>query len=197
MKRTLLAIILASISLPALHAQVTMEFGYFHTFHLQPPAELHDWIEVPSSWQSGTQFPGDSEHSHRFRDTTWLYHFNSSHPLINVQVPLWQGDKAKWVLHEAMMINSWGELSFMFGGEWSYKHNDRLESALQLGFLTGYGMLNELEGASIKPIMGGDVIFGPNYTLTYTLGDHWRTRLYLNHALLGLGLHYQITLPGA
>lgn len=194
MKRTLLAMFLASTTFSTIQAQVTMEFGYFHTFHTQPPVELQDWIEVPNSWQDGSLFPGNSEHSHRFRDTTWLYHFNAKHPLLTVQVPLWQGDKSKWVLHEAMMLNSWGELSFMLGGEWSYKHNDRLESAIQVGFLTGYGAINDLEGAIIKPIMGGDVIFGPNYTLTYFLGDHWRTRLYLNHAIIGIGLHYQITL---
>ena len=185
--------------LPA-HAQfqpkIQLELGYFHSWHQSPTVERSAWIQVPSSWQDGQSFPGQSEHSHRFRDTTWTYRFNSHHPIFTTRVTLHEGagGKSQVQLIQALMLNSWHQLSFMLGGEWAYQHSEKWTSGLQLGMLSGYQGIHELTGAWLHPIDGaeGGVILGGNYTLTYTMTPHWLGRFYFNHAIAGLGLMYRV-----
>ena len=191
---------LFALSTFALHGQwtpkVSFELGYFHSWHTAPTIERHAWIEVPGTWQSGRDFAGNSEHSYRFRDTVWNYRFNSHHPIFTTRMTLYEAPqvKAKVQLIQAVMLNSWHQLSFMLGGEWMYAHNARWTSGVQVGMLSGYQGIQELTGAWLHPIDGaeGGVILGGNYTITYDITEEWLARFYFNHAIAGLGVMYRI-----
>lgn len=176
--------------------KIQIEMGYFHSWHQDPTVERSAWIQVPSTWQDGQSFPGQSEHSHRFRDTTWSYRFNSHHPVFTSRITLYEGPgrKSEVQLIQALMMNSWHQLSFMLGGEWAYHHSEKWISGIQVGMLSGYQGIHELTGAWLHPIDGveGGVILGGNYTLTYAIRPQWLGRFYFNHAIAGLGLMYRV-----
>ena len=176
--------------------KIQLELGYFQSWHSHPTVERSAWIEVPGTWQNGQSFPGQSEHSHRFRDTTWTYRFNSRHPIFTSRITLYEGPggQSEVQLIQALMANSWHQLSFILGGEWAYHHSEKWTSGLQIGMLSGYQGINEITGAWLHPIDGseGGVILGGNYTLTYAITPNWLGRFYFNHAIAGLGLMYRV-----
>lgn len=170
------------------HGQTAVELGYFHSQHVMDEAILTDWIVVPNTWEPGQQFPGNSLHSHRFRDTTWTYRFNNAHPFVSVSTRLLQRDHFSLNLHQVAMYNSWRTLSFMFGLETAWQIRPKWHLEFQVGALSGYGQLRYLRSAPIRQIGNSDVIVGVNASLTYELHPDWRLRFYGNEALLGMGI---------
>lgn len=182
---------------PQLSAQtprVEFELGYLRSWHADDEVTRRDWIQVPGTWRDPNSLEGQSQYAFTFRDTAWTYRFNHHHPMFTTRIRLGSRPEARWqfFLVQSAMRNSWHQLSFMLGGEASYRPNERWRFALQAGGLSGYHLVHSLQNSSLLSVDGpeGGVFAGANLTADYQITPHWRARFAGNHLIAGLGLYY-------
>ena len=96
---------------------------------------------------------------------------------------------------QSITINSWRQLSFMWGAEFIYRPVDWMQFALQGGFISGYHAVTDLQNPTLLPIEGqeGGVLLGANATADFLFSERWKVRLSYNPLVTGLGLAYDLT----
>lgn len=194
---TALALALAGTAFSQPVPRLELELGYLRSWHADPSITRRSWIKVPETWADPQNFPGQSNYAHTFRDTVWEYRFNHHHPMFASRIRIGNRPDARWQFHvvQAAMRNSWHQLSFMLGGEASYRPNTHWRLALQAGGLSGYHLVHTLRKSSLLSVDGpeGGVFAGGNITVDYVPSSHWRIRLMGNHLTAGIGLFYTWT----
>ena len=165
------------------------ELGYLYAFHDDLGITKKDWIRVPGTWSDPYAFT--------FRDTSWYYPFNHHLPSINTRYRLSSNsiNTLEVAFLQSITINSWRQLSFMWGAEFIYRPVDWMQLALQGGFISGYHAVTDLQNPTLLPIEGeeGGVLLGANATADFILSERWKVRLSYNPLVTGLGLAYDLT----
>jgi hypothetical protein len=173
------------------------ELGYLYAFHEDLGITKKDWLLVPGTWSDPANYNGQSQYAFTFRDTSWYYTFNHHLPFINTRYRLSTNSTNSFEIAflQSITINSWRQLSFMWGAEFIYRPVDWMQLALQGGFISGYHAVTDLQNPTLLPIEGeeGGVLLGANATADLILSERWKVRLSYNPLVTGLGLAYDIT----
>ena len=173
------------------------ELGYLYAFHEDLGITKKDWLLVPGTWSDPANYNGQSQYAFTFRDTSWYYAFNHHLPFINTRYRLSTNSTNSFEIAflQSITINSWRQLSFMWGAEFIYRPVDWMQLALQGGFISGYHAVTDLQNPTLLPIEGeeGGVLLGANATADLILSERWKVRLSYNPLVTGLGLAYDIT----
>jgi hypothetical protein len=173
------------------------ELGYLYAFHEDLGITKKDWLLVPGTWSDPANYDGQSQYAFTFRDTSWYYTFNHHLPFINTRYRLSTNSTNSFEIAflQSITINSWRQLSFMWGAEFIYRPVDWMQLALQGGFISGYHAVTDLQNPTLLPIEGeeGGVLLGANATADLILSERWKVRLSYNPLVTGLGLAYDIT----
>ena len=173
------------------------ELGYLYAFHEDLGITKKDWLLVPGTWSDPANYNGQSQYAFTFRDTSWYYAFNHHLPFINTRYRLSTNSTNSFEIAflQSIIINSWRQLSFMWGAEFIYRPVDWMQLALQGGFISGYHAVTDLQNPTLLPIEGeeGGVLLGANATADVLLSEHWKIRLSDNPLVTGLGLEYDST----
>lgn len=173
------------------------ELGYLYAFHEDLGITKKDWLLVPGTWSDPANYNGQSQYAFTFRDTSWYYTFNHHLPFINTRYRLSTNSTNSFEIAflQSITINSWRQLSFMWGAEFIYSPVDWMQLALQGGFISGYHAVTDLQNPTLLPIEGeeGGVLLGANATADFILSERWKIRLSYNPLVTGLGLAYDFT----
>ena len=173
------------------------ELGYLYAFHEDLGITKKDWLLVPGTWSDPANYDGQSQYAFTFRDTSWYYTFNHHLPFINTRYRLSTNSTNSFEIAflQSITINSWRQLSFMWGAEFIYRPVDWMQLALQGGFISGYHAVTDLQNPTLLPIEGeeGGVLLGANATADLILSERWKVRLSYNPLVTGVGLAYDIT----
>ncbi|MDA9945978.1 hypothetical protein N9D65_03920 [Schleiferiaceae bacterium] len=173
------------------------ELGYLYAFHEDLGITKKDWLLVPGTWSDPANYNGQSQYAFTFRDTSWYYTFNHHLPFINTRYRLSTNSTNSFEIAflQSITINSWRQLSFMWGAEFIYRPVDWMQLALQGGFISGYHAVTDLQNPTLLPIEGeeGGVLLGANATADLILSERWKVRLSYNPLVTGFGLAYDIT----
>ena len=174
-----------------------VELGYLYAFHDDLGINKKDWILVPGTWSDPANYDGRSQYAFTFRDTSWYYAFNHHLPFINTRYCLSTNslNSLEIALLQSITINSWRQLSFMWGAEFIYRPVDWMQLAIQGGFISGYHAVTDLQNPTLLPIEGeeGGVLLGANATADFLLSERWKVRLSYNPLVTGLGMAYDLT----
>jgi len=174
-----------------------VELGYLYAFHDDLGINKKDWILVPGTWSDPANYDGRSQYAFTFRDTSWYYAFNHHLPFINTRYCLSTNslNSLEIALLQSITINSWRQLSFMWGAEFIYRPVDWMQLAIQGGFISGYHAVTDLQNPTLLPIEGeeGGVLLGANATADFLLSERWKVRLSYNPLVKGLGMAYDLT----
>ena len=173
------------------------ELGYLYAFHEDLGITKKDWLLIPGTWSDPANYNGQSQYAFTFRDTSWYYAFNHHLPFINTRYRLSSNSSKSLEVAflQSITINSWRQLSFMWGAEFIYRPVDWMQFALQGGFISGYHAVTDLQNPTLLPIEGqeGGVLLGANATADFLFSERWKVRLSYNPLVTGLGLAYDVT----